>query len=179
MIKHIPEALLCAIQELSQTTKTRVYLSGGVLRDWQLGISAIDFDFTVSKDGLDFGKRLASALQATFVRLAEEEGICRVVWKGLVVDISTFRKNTQCIEDDLLHRDFTINAMAVDLSLDVCRTADFGKIIDPLGGMDDLQNRTIRACNATCLGDDPLRLLRAFRLMAQFGFSVESQTAQL
>jgi len=178
-INTLPDDFLTALRDVSQLTQTRVYLSGGVLRDWLLGVSAVDFDFTVSENGLEFGRRLAETLHATFVRLADDEGICRVVWKGLVIDISTFRKKAQCIEDDLYCRDFTINAMAVEILSDGAGGVVCGPVIDPLGGMDDLQEKALRVCSSDCLEDDPLRLLRAFRFMAQLGFSIDRQSTQL
>lgn len=177
--KYIPAKLSQALRDVSSLTNSRVYLSGGVIRDWKIGVTAVDLDFTVSAGGLEFGARLANVLGATFVPLSEAEGICRVVWNGLDLDISTFRKNTNRIEDDLCQRDFTINAMAVEISSEKCGPCDSNVIIDPLGGMADLQNGIIKVCNPQCLSDDSLRMLRAFRLKTQLGFNIDPETIQL
>nr|MBF0221588.1 HD domain-containing protein [Desulfobulbaceae bacterium] len=177
--KYISAELRQALRAVSNATDTQVYLSGGVIRDWALGVASVDLDFTVSTRGVDFGKRLATDLQATFVLLSEAEGICRVVWNGLDLDISTFRKNTNRIEDDLCQRDFTINALAIEITADEAWSSGVSAIIDPLGGMDDLKNGIIKCCNDECLNDDPLRMLRTFRLMAQLGFDIDPHTTQL
>ena len=72
------------------------------------------------------------------------------------------------IEDDLVRRDFTINAMALELGADV--------IIDPLGGQTDLKNRVIRMVYPDSFRDDPLRMLRAVQFAARFEFDIEPET---
>lgn len=179
MLNTIPRELLQCLNELSGVAKKRIYFSGGPVRDWYLGRVPVDYDLTVADGGIDLGRQLAGMLRATLVVLSEEEAICRVVAKELVVDISTFRNKARTIEEDLYHRDFTINALAIDCSWDVVHSATFGEIIDPLGGVADLDDGVIQVCNPLSLADDPLRLLRAFRFSGQLGFAIDPQTIAL
>ena len=103
----------------------------------------------------------------------EEEDVARVVWQGISVDFSSFREGTATIEEDLLKRDFTINSMAVvfpidpdDVRDDTARPRIFGRH----RGMDDLQDKVIRCTSSAVFVSDPLRLLRAYRFTAVFGF---------
>ncbi len=73
------------------------------------------------------------------------------------------------IDSDLLARDFTINAMAVNLN-------DPQKLIDPLGGAQDLREKKIKACSPKSIMDDPIRILRAIRFAAEGGYKIEDET---
>ena len=74
------------------------------------------------------------------------------------------------VEEDLKRRDFTVNAMAKDLAT--------GKIIDPLNGKQDLENKTLRMTLAKAFEEDPLRMLRGIQFAARFGFEIEPKTFQ-
>ncbi len=76
------------------------------------------------------------------------------------------------LESDLRDRDFTINAIAIDL-----RHPE--KLIDPLGGARDLQSRVLRVCAPEALENDPIRILRAVRLSIEFGLRIPPETARL
>jgi len=109
----------------------------------------------------------------------EEEDVARVVWQKSCVDFSGFREGTRTIGEDLLKRDFTINSMAVPYpaqiptSWDACEPPE---ILDPAGGQQDLQDKIIRSTSAAVFVSDPLRLLRAYRFMATFGFAIAQPT---
>lgn len=150
------------------------WLVGGVVRDALLGRPLHDLDFAVSGDGMSLARRLANELGGAFVALDAERMVGRVVvvWEGrqLFVDLAALR-GADGIEADLWLRDFTVNAMAADTTT----TA----LIDPVGGLPDLQNRLIRAVSEQVFHDDPLRMLRALRLAGQLDFEIETATLTL
>jgi len=125
---------------------------------------------------------VATALNARYVPLDEVNEIARVVlteddptpgtrW---CLDFSTIRAG---IEENLSHRDFTINAISINLrELDRVSTAHF---IDPLEGKKDLEKGLIRAVSKTAFQEDPARLLRAVRLAAEYGFTIDERTEAL
>lgn len=146
------------------------YLVGGSVRDFLMGKHSFDRDIAV-KDAENFAKKLAEQFDTYFVTLDSENKIYRLVLKDKVnyLDISEMQGNT--IEEDLLRRDFTINAIAYDLETE--------KFIDVTGGLDDLKSGTLRHIKDENFEEDPLRVLRAFRFAAATGFemSVELKTA--
>jgi poly(A) polymerase len=117
--------------------------------------------------------------------LDEKEKVARVVCKDLVLDFSQYRYAASNIEEDLRQRDFTINAMALPLSSAIPFLDDHLQltirnlqptVMDPTGGLADLDNQMIRAISRKNLESDPLRLLRAFRFRSQLDFEIEQQT---
>jgi len=137
------------------------YLVGGAVRDFLMGKISVDRDIAI-KNAENFAQKLAKKLDAVFITLDSENKIYRLILKDKknYLDISELRGNS--IEDDLLQRDFTINAIAYDLSK--C------EFIDITGGINDLKNGILRHINEKNFIDDPLRLLRAFRFIAATGF---------
>ncbi len=153
--------LLETVARLAGDRGQKVWLCGGTLRDLCLGVSPPDVDLAVSGDALALGRAAAQAAGARFVALKEARATCRLVGQGGWVDLTGLR--APGLEADLRARDFTVNALAWDL-------ADFlagrGRIIDPTGGLEDLEARRLRAAGPGVLRDDPLRVLRAFRFQA-------------
>ena len=154
------------IKKLSQG-----YLVGGYLRDFLMNkIPSSDRDITIA-DAEKFAHRLADELDATFVTLDPENKIYRLVLKDKInyFDISELRGKT--IEDDLSERDFTINAVAYDLSED--------KFIDTTGGIDDIKKGLIKGIQEKNFIDDPLRIIRAYRFMSTTGFDIDIETKKI
>ena len=145
---------------------------GGSVRELALGREAQDLDLAVSAHTLELARELASALGGTYVLLDEGERTARVVWQGEILDLAEFRAPT--LEGDLAGRDFTLNALAVDLK------AILGQgppgLIDPLGGLPDLARGRLRMVAEKNFHDDPLRLLRAYRFAATHGFHLTPET---
>jgi poly(A) polymerase len=107
--------------------------------------------------------------------------VARVVWKNIVVDLTGFREGTATIAADLAKRDFTVNALAVPLILKKGKNPELqvgDTLIDPCGGLQDLERKIIRSTGPGIFTSDPLRLLRAYRFMASLGFVIEKSTAQ-
>lgn len=163
--------LLDKITSLAQDQD--VYLVGGGVRDALLGIASHDFDLAVAANAISLARRTAGALGGDFYVLDESFDAARVIVTDAsgfrdVLDFASFRGRD--ISGDLEGRDFTINAIALDLKT---RT-----ILDPLQGGADIRAKTIRACSAAAMQDDPIRILRAVRLAAALDFSIERSTRE-
>jgi len=154
-----------------------LYLIGGAVRDLLLGGVSHDLDFGLplpkgeSARALALSRQIANKLGAAYYPLDAERGAARLVLihdDGTrdTLDFAAFRGET--LEDDLRGRDFTLNAIALD-----ARTEE---IYDPLGGAADLRAKNLRACSPTSLKDDPVRILRAIRLAADFDFQILPET---
>ena len=144
-------------------------LVGGAVRDGLLNRlqEQPDLDLVVPSDAIDLTKTLAHELDGTCVVLDAERNIARLVLGGWTVDIA--RQDGDRIEDDLLRRDYRLNAIAVSLQ-------PWGELWDPTGGLNDLQQGCLTAVSEANLIDDPLRLLRGLRLMAEIPLTISSQT---
>ncbi|MFH1020261.1 MAG: HDIG domain-containing metalloprotein [Pseudomonadota bacterium] len=175
-LQTYPEELRRALGRVAHRSGQPMYVAGGPVRDWLLGVAAKDLDFTVPAGAVACAREAGALLGGTFVLLDEAEDVARVVWQGFTLDFSGFRNRTATIEDDLGQRDFTINAMAVLLAPETGGLASL-TVIDPLGGVTDLAEKRIRTPAAANLRADPLRLLRAYRFAATLGFAIESRTA--
>ncbi|WP_316434818.1 CCA tRNA nucleotidyltransferase [Leptolyngbya sp. NK1-12] len=144
------------------------YLVGGNVRDALLGRQAeyLDLDFVLPEAAVRTAKMIANHYRAGFVLLDAERQIARVVFERATVDFA--QQVGLSLEEDLEHRDFTVNAIAYD--------PHTAQVIDPLHGYSDLQLRLIRMVCLENLKEDPLRLLRAYRQAAQLGFTIEYKT---
>jgi poly(A) polymerase len=165
---------LMVLLDLAQARKTEVFLVGGTVRDLLLERFSLDLDFAVSHDTLNLARELARILGGTFVLLDEGERTARVVAGGEILDLAEFRGPT--LEEDLRGRDFTLNAMALDVR--GLREGAPPVLIDPLGGWQDLAAGRIRLVREANLAADPLRLLRAYRFAATHGFTITPETRE-
>ncbi len=193
----MPEADLAAVRRLDLTALPLVarlgqffarrgyplYLVGGSVRNALLGAPPGDLDFTTPARPPEVKRLLRQAgAEATF-DVGERFGTVGGVFEGVTVEITTYRSETyrrgsrkpevefgESLLGDLSRRDFTINAMAAD--------AVTGEVVDPFGGEQDLQAGVIRAVGEpeSRFAEDPLRLLRAVRFAAQYGFRIEPAT---
>jgi len=172
--------LLSEVSNFMAERGVRSYLVGGFVRDVLLGRDTADIDIAVTADATEIASKLATALGGRYVLLDEVNKVGRVVVaseeKGRrVLDFSTVTVN---IEHDLARRDFTIDAMAVDLG-ELGEDYSDVQLIDPFGGRDDLHRGVIRAVSDATFESDAARLLRAVRLAAELGFSIEGDTEAL
>jgi tRNA nucleotidyltransferase/poly(A) polymerase len=147
-----------------------IFLVGGAIRDRLLGRRRSDFDFALRSGESDLARKLESLGFGRAIQISSEESgfpVWRLAAPGLCVDIARF-ENADSIERDLLRRDFTVNAIA--------RDAVSGRLVDPCGGMQDLARSRIRMVSPRNLDADPIRVLRAYRLAATLGWSIEKRT---
>ncbi len=170
-------------QTLAKREKLRVYLVGGLVRDCLLSRSKThpDIDFCLERGALSFARVLGKKLGAGFVVLDRERGYCRLVKQiretTYTLDFTEFRGKT--LEEDLLRRDFTINAMAAGVG-DVLKAKHIASVlIDPHGGKADLGRKVIRITHRDNFREDPLRILRAVSMAALLGFAIDRQTMAL
>ncbi len=147
--------------------KKDVFIVGGSIRDMLQGRTPIDYDLAVKEDPATFAQQLAARIGGHVVQFGQHgHTVLRVVDRDHFFDILPFNGGT--IEEDLLRRDFTINAMALDVSS--------GILIDPAGGRQDLAARKIRMVAGDVFQRDPVRLVRAYRMAVSFGFTIEPDT---
>lgn len=158
--------------------KIPIFLVGGAVRDALLNRSSHDLDFVVQGNARKTARSVANTLGAAYYPLNDVFDAGRVLYAPqwtrsaeegyhrYVLDFTGQRGSD--LENDLRERDFTINAIAMDV---VSR-----RLIDPLGGGRDLREKILRACSPTSFASDPVRILRAVRLANQLGFQIESNT---
>ena len=154
---------------------TKVYLVGGCVRDLLLGRSPQDIDLAFSADVKKVSRRIANVFEGAVYSLDDERQTMRVIveidgekWK---LDIALLRGGS--LEGDLRTRDFTVNAMALEILSDKRY-----ELIDLLNGQLDLKNKVIRSCNTTSLVDDPIRILRSVRLALALGFELDTEVKE-
>ncbi len=175
------EAIYRQIELTSNDTDTDVYFVGGCIRDIILNKPVLDIDLIVYGQK-DFVVRLSRRLSCALICLDKERDIYRLAFKNSrsSIDITLVDKDVSLIQN-LSERDFTINAMAVSLvSIDILnlRESLLNKLFDPFSGRQDIEGRIIRMVRRENFLNDPLRLFRAFRLGAQFGFDIHKDTLE-
>jgi tRNA nucleotidyltransferase/poly(A) polymerase len=152
----------------------QLFLVGGAVRDTLLSKPNQDLDFVCAADPRIVGRKLAEKLSGAFFMLDDDRNACRVIAKNdrggrLVFDFTQMRGET--LEADLSERDFTINAIAVDLSNPI-------DIIDPLHGKQDLFEMKLRPCKGSSFHDDPLRVIRAIRYSIKYDLQMDASTIE-
>ena len=157
--------LIILIQNIALEMDVDLYVVGGAVRDRGLGLKSPDIDLATPVNGMVLCRHIAVEIRATFVPLDEKEQIARLVYHDLIVDFARFKGRVATIEEDLGKRDFTINSIAVPLDIWLV-TDDLAQAIDPFSGRADLQQRCIRLTYDKALADDPLRMIRGFRLLS-------------
>jgi poly(A) polymerase len=163
---------LRVLLDLAHARQVEVFLVGGTIRELALGGCSPDLDLAVSRHTLELAQDLARALGGTYVLLDEKERTARVVAGQDTLDLAEFRGPT--LVEDLQGRDFTINAMALNLAALLAGRPP--ELIDPWEGLADLAAGQVRMVAAGNLAYDPLRLLRAYRFAATHGFVVTPET---
>jgi tRNA nucleotidyltransferase (CCA-adding enzyme) len=162
-----------------------VYLVGGAVRDLLLDRPGFDVDIAVEGNGIAFARALAQALGGDVLEHGKF-GTAVVSYESARVDVATARTEHYeapavlpvvehaSLEEDLVRRDFTVNAMAMSL-----KGEDFGELVDPFNGHEDLDARVIRVLHDRSFVDDPTRIFRAIRYEHRFGFRMEEHTEAL
>jgi len=177
-------ALVRSIGILAQQQGVAAYMVGGPVRDLMLGIPNVDLDITVEGNAIRLADHFADGIHGSRVTRYPAFKTATVhLSDGRVVDFATSRREVykqggafpvvtpSDIKQDLLRRDFTINAMAIGIDPE-----NWGKMIDPYSGKADLRAKRIRILHAKSFLDDPTRILRAARFKVRFGFKMERGT---
>lgn len=174
------------VAEAGKTLNFPTYVVGGYVRDQLLGRNSKDIDFVCVGSGIELAKKAASFIDKKLpVSYFKNFGTAMFKFQDAEIEFVGARKESYqrdsrkpiveegTLEDDQNRRDFTINALAVSLNEN-----NYGAIIDPFGGIEDLKNEIIKTPldpNIT-FSDDPLRMLRAIRFATQLNFTIESKT---
>lgn len=181
------QAVLRTIGREADGLKMPAYLVGGAVRDILLGYKSLDLDIVVEGNAPRLAKRMAQIFN-TKATVYAEFGTA-TVWHGydFQVDFVTARKESYArpgalpsvsdgtLKDDLFRRDFTVNAMALQIN-----PGRFSELIDFYGGLIDVQRKRIRVLHDASFTDDPTRILRAVRFATRLNFRIEAKTlAQL
>jgi tRNA nucleotidyltransferase/poly(A) polymerase len=171
------------IRDVAVEKECRPYVVGGPVRDLLLGRTSIDVDLTLEEGGSTLARALARRVEGR-VRSYPQFLTYKVVAEGFPeIDITTARKERYRqpgalpavtagrLKDDLLRRDFSINALALDVLN--------GTMHDPTKGEQDIAERIVRVLHEKSFLDDPTRIFRAVRLATRLGFTIEAHTAEL
>jgi poly(A) polymerase len=154
---------------------TECHLVGGALRDRALGVATQDLDAVVAGRGREIAAELAASLPARLVELGGKDfAAYRLIagrgQGGGVLDL--WDRQSTSLHDDLARRDFTVNSFALE--------PRGGAVVDPFGGLADLEGRILRATTRRSFDGDPLRALRLVRLLLRLpGFTAEPETLAL
>lgn len=179
---EIKDSLLRRIGSIADTVDKEVYVVGGYVRDRLLGIGGKDIDILVVGDGVQFARIVAEKFGLGTVVVHERFGTAMLPMEQGKVEFVGARKEQYShdsrnpvvergsLEDDLLRRDFTVNALAVCLNKE-----RFGMLMDPFNGRTDLSQGLLRTPldPVKTFDDDPLRMMRAIRFASQLGFAIQ------
>ena len=173
------------ISKLSDETQINAFLVGGCVRDLMLNplAESIDVDIMVEGDGIDFAEKLAKRIDVPKIVPFKKFATAKIPFKEYEIEVASARLEKydeysrspsevvmSNIEDDLLRRDFTINAMAVSLNKE-----NFGEFFDPFNGMEDLSNKILRTPldSDRTFSDDPLRMMRAAYFASKLSLAID------
>ncbi len=174
------------ISQIADQMQLETYVIGGYVRDLYLHRPSVDIDIVTVGSGIELAKQVAKQIKPNpRVNIFKNFGTAMLKYKDLEIEFVGARKESYnrnsrkpivedgTLEDDQNRRDFTINAMALQLN-----KSDFGKLIDPFNGMDDLEDLIIRTPldPDITFSDDPLRMMRAIRFSTQLGFDIYDET---
>ena len=175
------------VSDLSTESNIKSYLVGGCVRDLMLNPSAdsIDIDIMVEGDGISFAKLLAKKMNVPKVVPFPKFATAKIPYHEYEIEVASARLESydkssrnpssiqiSDIQDDLLRRDFTINAMAISLNEN-----NFGEFFDPFNGMEDLKNKILKTpLNPdNTFSDDPLRMMRACYFASKLSLEIEPE----
>jgi tRNA nucleotidyltransferase/poly(A) polymerase len=179
---YLSHPVFKVIKKYLEDNEGSAFVIGGFVRDLLLEKKSKDIDIVVYGDGLQFAKNVAEILRVKKVSVFKTFGTAHFRYKDVDVEFVTARKESYSkdsrnpkvspgsLKDDQYRRDFTINALAIDL-----HPSSFGELIDPFNGETDIENGMIRTPldPSETFSDDPLRMLRAIRFASQLDFKID------
>jgi len=185
--RYLPRAVLELLRDIAgeaEKSGQSLYLVGGIVRDLLRGYPNFDLDLVTEGDAPGLARRIARITGAKLV-VHPRFGTAKIKSGKFGIDLATARSETYAhpgalptvtpgsIEKDLFRRDFSINAMAVSLAV-----KDYGELLDPYHGKDDLDLHLIRILHPRSFSDDATRILRAIRYEQRLGFELEGETSR-
>ena len=182
---HLKHPVFKVVSQICEENHLEAYVIGGFVRDLILERPSKDIDIVVVGSGIELAEKSAKALRVKHVSVFKNYGTAQFKYKDLDIEFVGARKESYAensrnpsvkegtLKDDQLRRDFTINALAISL-----QKQNFGDLIDPFNGIDDLEKGIIRTpLNPDqTYSDDPLRMLRAIRFATQLDFKIERES---
>lgn len=185
MSKYIKEPLFERISEVVTNEQYEAYVVGGYVRDLFLERASTDIDIVVVGSGITFAKKVAKALKTPPPTVFKNFGTAMLKYREWEIEFVGARKESYernsrkpivedgTLEDDQNRRDFTINALAINLHQE-----HFGELLDSFGGVKDIHNKIIKTPlePTVTFSDDPLRMMRAIRFATQLDFQIETNT---
>lgn len=178
--------LLRAIGALAEERGTRAFVVGGLVRDLFLRTGSEDLDIVLEESAMDFAGAAVESLGGAAKAHTRFGTVILVLPNGRKIDLATARRESYerpgalptvasgDMAQDLLRRDYTMNAMAIHLN-----PVRFGELIDVCGGRSDIRHGVLRALTSRSFEDDPTRILRGVRFSARFGMEFEGETRRL
>ncbi len=173
------------ISEIAVQEVLEVYVIGGFVRDAILNRPSKDIDIVVVGNGIDLARKVAVKIgNDTSVTVFRNFGTAMLKYQDYEIEFVGARKESYrrdsrkplvengTLKDDQERRDFTINAFAINLGI------NYGQLIDPFGGLHDLEIKLIRTPLEPdkTFSDDPLRMMRGIRFASQLGFDIDEET---
>lgn len=187
MQKHLDNPVFKLIAQCADELGVEAYVIGGYVRDIFLNRNhKKDIDVVAIGKGIDLAEAVKNKLgEEAHLSVFKNFGTAQIKWGEVEIEFVGARKESYnresrkpvvedgTLEDDQNRRDFTINAMAIGLS-----KTNFGKLLDPFNGMQDLENKIIRTPLDPDItySDDPLRMMRAIRFASQLNFTIEKNS---
>lgn len=186
MMEILENSIFKIISEEASGLGTRAFVIGGFVRDYYIGRPSNDIDIVVEGSGIALAESVGKRLHSK-VNVFKNFGTAMLRWKDMEIEFvgarkESYRANSRkpivengTLEDDQNRRDFTINALAFSLQKE-----NYGCLIDPFGGIKDLQEGIIRTPldPDTTYSDDPLRMIRAIRFATQLDFRIVDESLE-
>jgi poly(A) polymerase len=186
MKEHLDHIVFKTVSDIIGSKDQQAFVIGGFVRDLLLHRQSKDIDIVTLGSGIDLARETAKSFGKNIkVSVFKNFGTAMFKYQGVEIEFvgarrESYQRNSRkpivedgTLDDDQRRRDFTINALAIDLHPD-----RFGELIDPFGGISDLKNKIIRTPLEpdTTYSDDPLRMLRAIRFANQLNFKIDDES---
>jgi poly(A) polymerase len=186
MIEHLKHPIFKIVAEIASADNTEAYVIGGFVRDAIIGRPSKDIDIVVLGNGIALAEKVAKRIgNNTQVTVFKNFGTAMLKHNNYEIEFVGARKESYrrdsrkpivengTLKDDQERRDFTINALAINLTKE-----HYGELVDPFDGVGDIHRALIKTPLEPdkTFSDDPLRMIRAIRFAAQLGYTIEDET---